>query len=101
MFEAAIMPAVAGTGEDLRPLDWRELSARFDAARDLRALIARPHCRTGSFVGGAQAGLSGEFRAVSGFREQAVNLNVLSAVKSNGTISAATQHVAKGDQGTR
>ncbi|MGX7951293.1 hypothetical protein ACWPM1_01895 [Tsuneonella sp. HG249] len=95
MFEAAIMPAVAPTGHELRPLDWGELVARFAAARDLRDLVARPAGEAGSFVSGAAA-----IRNWDG--ERPVNLDALGRGKALAAINAGTAGEADvGDQGTR
>ncbi|MFA9199723.1 MAG: hypothetical protein ACEQR8_00850 [Cypionkella sp.] len=95
MFEAAILPAVAGPGESLRPLDWRELVARFAAVRDLRGLGARPAAGAASFAAGAA-----QLRAASG--ERGINLDALERGKAPTAISfAAAGEAAVGDQGTR
>jgi hypothetical protein len=102
MFEAAIFPAAAERGESLRPLDWQELAARLGAARDLRALVARPQGACSSFAARAQAGLPHAVEDAGGHREPAVNLDVLGAVNPYEAINAANRHkVGKGDQGTR
>lgn len=97
MFEAAIMPAVAGEAVQDRPLDWNELVARFAAARDLRALVIRPGAAGGSFTGRADAVLNaGEYG------EPPVNLGALEGVKALAAITAATVgDMAKGAQGTQ
>lgn len=102
MYAAAIMPALAETGESLRPLDWGELSARFGAVRDLRALIARPQGGGSSFGARAYAGLPHEYETTRGLGEPPVNLDAIGNVNRYVTISAATGNdVAKCDQGTR
>jgi hypothetical protein len=94
MFEAAIFPAAAERGESLRPLDWQELAARLGAARDLRALVARPQGACSSFAARAQAGLPHAVEDAGG--------HVLGAVNPYEAINAANRHkVGKGDQGTR
>ncbi len=96
MFEAAILPATVDSGAVLRPLDWGELVARFAAARDLRALVARPRGTGNSFAARAMAGLPHEHG------KPTVNLDALGRMKPLETINAATrQNVAKGDQGTQ
>jgi hypothetical protein len=95
MFEAAIMPAVVGKRDALRPLDWGELVARFAAARDLRSLLARPSAFPGSFASGA-----GSLRASQG--ERPINFDAL----GRGKVAAARSVAAAGeaavrDQGTR
>ena len=95
MFEAAIMPAVAPTGPELRQLDWGELVARFAAARDLRGLAARPAGEPGSFVSGA-----GAIRKSDG--KGPVNLDALGRGKALAAINAgAAGEADMGDQGTR
>ena len=97
MFVAAITPAVADQEQILRPLDWAELSARFAAARDLRALVNRPVHPGASFAGRADAGLSRGERD-----EPHVNFAALGGVKPLAAITAATmEEAAEVDQGTR
>jgi hypothetical protein len=97
MFVSAITPAVAGQDPILRPLDWAELTARFAAVRDLRALVGRPAHAMASFAGRAGTGLSRD-RA----DEPHVNLAALGGVKTLAAITAATvEEVAESDQGTR
>jgi hypothetical protein len=102
MFTAAILPAVAESGEMLRPLEWGELSARFDAVRDVRGLMARPQGGGSSFGAHALAGLPHEFQEARGLGEPCVNLDGIGTVNRYETIDVATSHdVATGDQGTR
>ena len=102
MFEAAIRPASAASGDELRPIDWRELVARFAAARDLRVLVMRPAGHGGSFAAQAESGLFVDREENFGTGQPAINLAALGAVKPLEAITAATTDVmAEGDQGTR
>lgn len=101
MFEAAILPATAATGEDLRPLDWRELVVRFAATRDLRALVMRTAGHGGSFAAHADTGLFLDCDENRGSGQLPVNLAALGAMKPLEAKTATTEVMAEGDQGTR
>ena len=97
MFEASIMPAVANEGGVLRPLDWGELSARFAAARDLRALVTLRSPSGGSFA----ERVDSVFHCASE-GEPRINFPALEGVKPLAAINPATVNdVAEGDQGTQ
>ena len=99
MFEAAIMPRAAapGPGGALRPLEWTEIVARLGAARDLRAVIARPAIEGGGFVPRAAAGI-----AASVHGERAINLAALATGKcADTTNTAAARATGRGDRDKR
>ena len=96
MFEAAIVFPDMETGPqgDLRALDWAEIVARLAAARDLRAVFARPVVQGGGFVPQTAAGIAGEGR-----NERGVNLAALATGKwPEVTIAAAAPHSGHGDR---
>ena len=72
----------------LRPLDWAELVARLNAARDMRAVLGRPRLGGGSF-----APLSAAVLAHS-YGERGVNLDALACGKRHEGMNAETALVA-------
>jgi hypothetical protein len=94
MFEAAFPPRSPEQGPDdaLRALDWSEIVARFAAARDLRAVLARPIVAGGGFVPEAVAGIAGQ-------GERSVNLAALATGKrADPTTAAAVPAMGRGDR---
>ena len=91
MFEGTITAASADPGAEsaLRPLDWPEIVARLAAARDLRAVFARPVVSGGSFVTRAAAGIA---RAAP--HERSINFDALAAGKWPASTTAATAPAA-------
>lgn len=84
MFEGAFTspPAGSDAAAGLRRIDWHELVARFSAARELRAALARP-------VGGASfAPLSEAGLSKSPDEERGINREALASGKRRDAISA-------------
>jgi hypothetical protein len=96
MFETAV--ALPQTPQDapgaLRAIEWDEIVARLGAARELRALFARPSPQGGAFVSQAATGIAAAERC-----EPGVNLAALSAGKwADATTAAAAMRADHGDR---
>ena len=86
MFEGTITAASAAPGAEstLRSLDWPEIVARLAAARDLRAVFARPPVAGGSFAPRAAAGI-----ARAGPEKRSINFDALAGGKWPAATTAA------------
>jgi hypothetical protein len=96
MFETAIaLPqAQQDASGALRALTWHEIVARLGAARELRALFARPAVQGGAFAPRSAAGI-----ASAEAREPRINLAALSAGKwADATTAAAAIRADHGDR---
>jgi hypothetical protein len=99
MFETVILPyrGEAGVEGALHPIDWAGIVARLSAARDLRALFARPDYQGGGFAPHTARGIAG----IPG-NERSINFAALGGCKwVDATTAAATLPVDHGDRDKR
>lgn len=86
------------TGEALRAIEWHELTARLNAARDLRREIRKDSLLCGGTVGASFGDAAARYFKGLGHDEPPVNPDALEARKGSGiSLSPPEKPAARGD----
>jgi len=78
-------------GDTLRPVEWDELTARLNAARDLRAVLHRDAASAGMNNTAALENAASRYFRGKGNSEQPVNLVALSDSKASADITDTSE----------